>query len=137
LLSRAEGFLHGSLVEMARRCGNPRCRCASDDASKHRSLYLGQTRDGRTTMLYVPADLEPTVRRWAQDYRQAAALLEDLCAQGRERIGDAKAKARTDKQDRASKAVAAAKKSAPKPAAARPSGRARSKTTGHPPPKPS
>ena len=29
LLSQADGFLHGSLIEMARRCGNPRCRCAS------------------------------------------------------------------------------------------------------------
>lgn len=111
LLSQSEGFLHGSLIEMSRRCGNPRCRCAREDALKHRSLYLGQTCAGKPTMLYVPADLEPVVRRWVEDYRRAAALLEELCGQGRERIGEAKVQARAHKRENRTKAAAAKGKS--------------------------
>jgi hypothetical protein len=112
LLSQAEGFLHGSLIEMSRRCGNPRCRCAREDALKHRSLYLGQTRSGKSSMLYVPADLEATVRRWVEDYQRAAALLEELCAQGRERVGEAKTRERERKRSKRAKAAAAKGKSA-------------------------
>ena len=105
LLSQAEGLLRGSLIEMARRCGNPRCRCASDDANKHRSLYLGRSREGKTTMQYVPKEQEQTVRCWAGHFQRAAALLEDLSQQGHRRLSEAKA----------AKAMAAAsKKSAAK-----------------------
>ncbi len=51
LLDQAEGFLHGSPIELSRKCGKPTCRCASDDSLRHRSLAIGQTRKGKTTML--------------------------------------------------------------------------------------
>jgi hypothetical protein len=123
LLSRAEGFLHGSLIEMARRCGNPRCRCAASDANKHRSLYLGQTREGKSTMLYVPRDLEETVRRWSGNFQEAADLLEALNRQGRNRISETKTKAG------AAKKIARKKPPAKKPPA--------KKTTLKPPSRPS
>lgn len=93
LLSRAEGFLHGSLIIMARRCGKPGCRCASDDQARHRALCLGQTRGGKTTMVHIPAALEPTVRQWVGGFQQAAALLEELSQQGRERLKQTKRQA--------------------------------------------
>ena len=113
LLHSAGGFLHGSLIEMARRCGNPRCRCATDDANKHRSLYLGQTRKGKTSMTYIPKNQEQTVRRWAENFQQASALLETLNEQGRLRLDSAKQEARSAKV-KASKAAAAKKKKATK-----------------------
>ena len=105
LLHQAEGLLHGSLIEMARCCGNPRCRCAVAESQKHRSLYLGQTRRGKTSMQYVPKDLEPTVRRWVEDFRKALELLEALSQEGWLRLSAAKAKART-KTPRVQSAVA-------------------------------
>ena len=110
LLSGAGGLLHGSLIEMARRCGNPRCRCASNDAHKHRSLYLGQTRGGKTTMEYVPKDQEQTVRRWAADFQRARDLLEAISRQGWRRLGESKAKAKAARK--AAKKKSAAKKAA-------------------------
>lgn len=95
LLTRSPGMLHGSLIEMARRCGNPGCRCASDDAAKHRSLYLGQTSHAKTIMEYVPKSLEPTVRQWAQDFQLATKLLEELNLQGRNRLKAQKAEQRS------------------------------------------
>ena len=123
LLSEAGGLLHGSLIEMARRCGNPRCRCASDDAHKHRSLYLGQTRGGKTTMEYVPKDQEQIVRRWAGDFQRARDLLEAISRQGWRRLGESKAKAKAARK--AAKNKTAAKKA---PAPERP----RKKTTRKP-----
>jgi hypothetical protein len=93
LLSQAEGFLNGSLIVMARRCGKPTCRCASDDEAKHRSLYLGQTLNGKTTMLYIPASLEPSVRQWVANFQQAAQLIEQLSQQARIRLNLSKQQA--------------------------------------------
>jgi hypothetical protein len=128
LLSRADGFLHGSLIEMARRCGNPRCRCASDEDSKHRSLYLGQTRGGKTRMEYVPRDQEQTVRRRVENFQRARDLLEALSQQGWQRLKEAKAakakKKSSSKAPRTSKTTTTAKT-------------ARKKSTRKPPARPS
>lgn len=114
LLHQAEGLLHGSLIDMARCCGNPRCRCAAAENQKHRSLYVGQTRRGKSSMQYVPKDLEPTVRRWVEDFRKALELLEALSQEGWLRLSAAKAKARTKTR---SVAGAAKKKKTPTPKA--------------------
>lgn len=92
LLSKAEGFLHGSLIVMARRCGKPSCRCASDDGARHHSLCLGQTREGKTATVHIPADLEPLVRHWVDNFQQASGLLEQLSQEGRGRLAKAKAR---------------------------------------------
>ena len=90
LLNQAEGFLHGSLIVMARRCGKPSCRCAADDNARHQSLYLGQTLEGKTTMIYIPARLERSVRQWHDNFQQAGQLIEQLSQQGRTRLSQAK-----------------------------------------------
>lgn len=94
LLAQAGGFLHGSLIVMARRCGKPTCRCATDEGARHQSLNLGQTLKGKTTMIYIPARLERTVRQWHDNSRQAERLLEELSQQGRARLSQAKAAAK-------------------------------------------
>lgn len=113
LLSEAEGFLHGSLIVMARRCGKPSCRCASDDGARHLSLCLGQTRGGKTTTLHIPADLEPLVRQWVDNFQQASRLLEQLSQEGRGRLAKAKTKAR--KSARTAAPVTPRKSAKPKP----------------------
>ncbi len=94
LLSNADGFLHGSLIVMARRCGKPSCRCATDDNARHPALCLGQTHQGKTTMVHVPKQLEALVRQWVGNFQDAADLLEQLSQQGRERLANAKAQKR-------------------------------------------
>jgi len=133
LLRGAQGFLHGSLIEMARRCGNPRCRCAADDAHKHRSLYLSQTREGKTAMEYIPRDQEKTVRRWSEDFQRASSLLEEISQQGWHRLRQTKAKRK------AAKGKAGTKKAAKKKPAKHktPAKTRQSKTTREPPSRPS
>lgn len=115
LLNQAEDFLHGSPVEMARRCGNPNCRCASNDELKHRSLCLGQTRKGKSSTVYIPRRLEAKVRKGVAHFQQAQDLLEELNVEARIRLDKAKAK-KVSKKTSAQKVSAskAAKKKTPR-----------------------
>jgi len=89
LLERADGLVHGSLIRMARRCGNPRCRCALKD-QKHESWSLGVSQKGRTRMKHIPREQEERVQRWVRDYQQARALLETISTEAWQRLQKAK-----------------------------------------------
>ena len=114
LLTNAEDFIHGSLIEMARKCGSPQCRCASDEEAKHRSLYLGQTREGKRSMIYLPKNLEPQVRRATEHFQQALSLLEELNDEARLRLDKSKSKNKNNKKKKNTRKKAASKKAASK-----------------------
>lgn len=65
-LPRTARLLKGSLVELYRTCGKPSCRCLKGE--KHRSLYLSRSREGKTTMTYIPAAYERSVRQAVARY---------------------------------------------------------------------
>ena len=69
-------FLRGSLVERARSCGKPTCRCQKGQL--HRSLYLATRHQGRRALLYVPRALEQAVRQWVQNGRSLSQQAQDL-----------------------------------------------------------
>jgi hypothetical protein len=69
-------FLKGSLVERARSCGKPSCRCQKGQL--HRSLYLATRHKGRRALLYVPRALEQTVRLWIDNGRSLSRQTQDL-----------------------------------------------------------
>ena len=69
-------FLRGSLVERARACGKPTCRCQRGQL--HHSLYLATRHQGRRALLYIPRALEQTVRQWVHNGRRLAQQLQDL-----------------------------------------------------------
>src|SRR5712691_4097283 len=54
-------FLRGSLIDRARSCGKPTCRCQKGQV--HHSLYLAVNHRGQRVLLYVPRALHETVRR--------------------------------------------------------------------------
>jgi len=85
LLERADGLVHGSLIRMARRCGNPKCRCALKD-QKHESWCLGVSEKGRTRMKHIPRTEEGTVKQWVQHYQRARQLLEIISAEAWKRL---------------------------------------------------
>jgi hypothetical protein len=71
-----EPFLRGSLVERARPCGKPNCRC--QHGQLHCSLYLATRHNGRRALLYIPRALEADVRQCVQNGRRLAQQLQDL-----------------------------------------------------------
>jgi len=69
-------MVSGSLYEMRRRCGNPRCKCAGGDL--HASWYLSRGHEGRTRLTYigriVPDWLALGVRRYRRHQKMLAAI---------------------------------------------------------------
>jgi hypothetical protein len=81
VITETDGFVHGSIIRMARVCGNPRCKCAVK-GEKHVSFYLGQTRKRKTRMKYIPKVWEERIQRWVANYKTAADLLEQISEEG-------------------------------------------------------
>jgi hypothetical protein len=69
-------FLRGSVVERARSCGKPTCRC--QQGHLHRSLYLAVRHHDQRALLYIPRALEETVRLWLHNGRRLAQQLQTL-----------------------------------------------------------
>ena len=87
LLEQADGLVHGSLIRMRRRCGNPHCRCATQD-QKHESWYLGITQKRKTRMKHIGKEKEAAVRRWLEAHRKARLLLEQISAEAWKRLSE-------------------------------------------------
>ena len=69
-------LLKGCLVERARSCGKPTCRCQKGQL--HRSLYLATRHQGKRALLYIPRALEETARQWVQNGRCLHQQLQGL-----------------------------------------------------------
>ena len=80
------GLLRGNLVEMRRSCGKAACRCRTDPAGRHRSLYLGLSLNGKRRMIYIPPGWEAEVRQWAARYARVRELLEQISVKCLERL---------------------------------------------------
>jgi hypothetical protein len=69
-------FLRGSLVDRARSCGKPTCRCQKGQL--HHSLYLAVNHRGQRALVYLPRALHETVRQSLANgrriYQQLAVL---------------------------------------------------------------
>jgi hypothetical protein len=78
-LASSKRLLCGSLVTMARTCGNPRCKCIKK-GQKHVSLYLS-IRDGeKRRMICIPRKWENTITQWVEHYKKANELMADISA---------------------------------------------------------
>lgn len=73
-LLRPLPMISGSLYQMHRSCGNPRCKCARGEL--HSSWYLSTRKDKKTKLIYigkiVPEWLSTSVRRY-QSYQKTLA----------------------------------------------------------------
>lgn len=98
-------FLRGSLVERARPCGKPTCRCRQGHL--HRSLYLATRHDDRRVLLCIPQALEQTVRQAVANGRRLAGQLQALhqlqleqLLQRKQQRAQQRAKPKADRPDR-------------------------------------
>ena len=98
-------FLRGSLVERARTCGKPTCRCQKGQL--HRSLYLACRHKGQRALLYIPRALEETVRQSVHNGRSLCQQLQDLHQQQfdalllrKKHLSEQRAKPKTERPDR-------------------------------------
>ena len=73
---RPSAMISGSLFQMRRRCGNPRCKCYR--GKLHASWYLSRLKEGKTKLTYigriVPDWLARRVGRYQQYQKRLAAI---------------------------------------------------------------
>lgn len=69
-------FVRGTLTLRERVCGKPNCICAR--GRKHVSLYLVQSKNGRTKQLHVHREWEERVKMWVKQYQNTRDLLEKI-----------------------------------------------------------
>jgi hypothetical protein len=72
-------LLRGSLVRIERVCGKKNCRC--QQGQKHPALCLAIRLGNQRKMLYIPRDLEDTVRRWIETGQEVDGLLDVISQQ--------------------------------------------------------
>jgi hypothetical protein len=69
-------MVHGSLVEAARTCGKPGCRCAGGEP--HTAFYLSRRMGGKTRLEHVSQRDVKTVRQWRETHDRLRVLVEEL-----------------------------------------------------------
>jgi len=69
-------LMRGTLVDVAVRCGRPRCACAT--GAKHPRRHLSVTLEGRTRTLYLGPARESWLRPLLVEYQRAWALINGL-----------------------------------------------------------
>jgi len=104
-LITTQPFLRGSLVERARSCGKPTCRC--QQGHLHRSLYLAGRHHDQRALLYIPRALEETVCQWVQNGRCLSQQLQALnqqqleqLLQRKQQLSQQRTKPKTERPDR-------------------------------------
>lgn len=74
--ARAKPWIHATLNVRLVTCGKSGCRCTQGE--RHRAVYLVSSVKGKRRQVFVPPELEEEVRRWVENYRTAAGLLEQV-----------------------------------------------------------
>lgn len=77
-------FVIGSLVEVARVCGKPNCKCTKGD--KHKSWCLAVRDQGRRKMIHIPREFEKEVFEWVNTYRKLRQQMETISQANVDRI---------------------------------------------------
>ena len=67
-LQRSDPMVQGSFYLLRRKCGKPRCRCATGQL--HASYVLTRSEEGKDRLFTVPKGQRAEVRRWAAEYRR-------------------------------------------------------------------
>ena len=76
-LGKVGPLVAASLVRVGRRCGNPRCRCATGE--KHPAWRLTyKDANQKTVSVYVPVDMVEEVRQWVENYRTLKTLVAEI-----------------------------------------------------------
>ena len=78
-LGKADPFINGAIVKLARVCGNKNCKCARGE--RHVSSYFTyrDKHKKRTNIIYIPVGLLGEVREWNAEYKRLKRIVEEIC----------------------------------------------------------
>ena len=75
-MPKPEECIRGSLVIMNRFCGKPICRCQK--GQKHKAVYLSQSHNGKTRMIYIPQAQVKKAAEHIKNYLKVKGILNIL-----------------------------------------------------------
>ncbi len=75
-----EPLMRGSIYHRRRRCGRPRCRCATDPKAWHPGTFLSVYLDGRTRGFHLGAEEEARVQQALATYQRLWKVINELTA---------------------------------------------------------
>jgi len=78
--SVSEVLLRGSLITLKRKCGKPTCACA--DGEPHTTPAISYSVKGKTHILTLRSSDVPMIRQAMNNYKVAAAELEQKAISG-------------------------------------------------------
>jgi hypothetical protein len=70
-------FVQASYTVAKKRCGNPKCRCATEGPI-HESARLTWKEKGKTITVSVPIELRDEVSAWAEEARRLKRLIAEM-----------------------------------------------------------
>ena len=76
-LRKTRPFLPASLTLTLRKCGNPRCRCATQ-GPMHETALLTWKEENTTHTLYVPRELCSQVQEWIDEWKRLKKLIVEM-----------------------------------------------------------
>jgi hypothetical protein len=76
-IRKIEPFIQGSLTVTMKRCGNPKCRCASQGPI-HETALLTWKEGKVTKTLYVPISLRKEVAKWVEEGKLLKKLINEM-----------------------------------------------------------
>lgn len=68
--------VRGSLVIMERYCGKSNCHCRK--GHKHKAVYLSQSHNGKTRMIYIPENMKEKASEYIQNYHRIRNALNKI-----------------------------------------------------------
>ena len=75
-----EPLMHGSIYERRRRCGRPRCACATDPQALHAGKFLTVFLAGRTRGFHLRAEDEKRAQQAIAAYTRLWKVVNELTA---------------------------------------------------------
>jgi len=76
-LAAQRPVLGASLVQIAKHCGRPGCKCQTR-GERHVGNYLTFPQDGKTRTVYVPLDLLKEVQSWIAEHHRIKQLDKEI-----------------------------------------------------------
>ena len=69
-------FMRGSIVVLATKCGNPKCKCARGE--KHQQYYFSLTKDKKTKLIFLGKKRLDIAHKYVDNYQELVDIIDQI-----------------------------------------------------------
>jgi DNA helicase TIP49 (TBP-interacting protein) len=78
-IRKIKPFIQGSVTETLKKCGNPKCQCATQGPI-HKTILLTWKEGKKTKTLHVPQHMKDEVTAWVEEGKKLKQLIAQMSA---------------------------------------------------------